>query len=77
MINLAVLLAFSGEFGRAGEVMARCSQMRCGSSRNGKENYGPKEDVLHGDGTCGGTGSSPLEEESIYRYFLSNFQANA
>ena len=32
---------------------------------------GPKEDVLHGDGTCRGTGSSSLEEESIYRYFLS------
>ena len=29
----------------------------------------PKEDVLHGDGTCGGTESSPLEKESIYRLF--------
>ena len=29
----------------------------------------PKEDVLHGDCTCGGTGSSPLKKESIYRSF--------
>ena len=28
-----------------------------------------KEDVTHGDGTCGGTGSSPLEKESIHRCF--------
>ena len=39
MINLAVLLAFLGDLGRAGEDMARCSQMRYGYCWNGGEDY--------------------------------------
>ena len=63
MINLAVLLAFSGEFGRAGEFMARCFSNALRKQLNGGEGYGPKEDVLHGDGTCGGTEVRPCKRK--------------